>query len=151
MRQLIYKKKQAPEAWGCARRQKRPEAQGSRGTQGRQESQGTQEGIQETQGAQGRQGWQGSFKTWCHRDQAKNRRSKHQCKLQIPDSVHHVHAHYAHNHHVHEWERLRGLDGGRKRTEEEEGMGEVALLREGKEFSLQTDGRTDRNERYSKT
>ena len=40
-------------------------------------------------------------------------------------------------------------------TEEEEGMGEVALLREGKkkkkEFSLQTDGRTDRNERYSKT
>ena len=30
-------------------------------------------------------------------------------------------------HHVHEWERLRGLDGGRKRTEEEEGMGEVAL------------------------
>ena len=58
-------------------------------------------------------------------------------------------------HHVHEWERLRGLDEGRKRTEEEEGMGEVALLSEGKkkkkEFSLQTDGRTDRNERYSKT
>ena len=50
---------------------------------------------------------------------------------------------------------MRGLDEGRKRTEEEEGMGEVALLREGKkkkkEFSLQTDGRTDRNERYSKT
>ena len=40
-------------------------------------------------------------------------------------------------------------------TEEEEGMGEVALLREGKkkekEFSLQTDERTDRNKRYSKT
>ena len=49
------------------------------------------------------------------------------------------------------WLRGEEKDG----TEEEEGMGEVALLREGKkkekEFSLQTDGRTDRNKRYSKT
>ena len=44
---------------------------------------------------------------------------------------------------------------GEEKDGTEEGMGEVALVREGKkkkkEFSLQTDGRTDRNERYSKT
>ena len=52
-------------------------------------------------------------------------------------------------------EVIRGLGGEEKDETEEEEMGEVALLSEGKkkkkEFSLQTDGRTDRNERYSKT
>ena len=57
-------------------------------------------------------------------------------------------------HHVHEWERLRGLDGGRKRwnlRRRRNGRGCVAGKKKKKEFSLQTDGRTDRNERYSKT